>query len=180
MKSRRSSRKPVRRGEPNRAARHQIRKRIGRKRAGHHGDGQSGTGILGFCPSCGAVLRAGFILGDECPACREPVDAALSHPPDAGLVTTPDVSAVLDAAILEWARKGYSVVRQGQGFAEMRKLRRFSAKWAAAWTIAGIPLPGLALAYAGGYAIWHAVRREKSICLVVESDGTLRTEDSGQ
>ena len=86
-------------------------------------------------------------------------------------------ASTLQRAMLDWAGKGYVVVRQRSNFVEMRKPKRFSPKWAAAWVIAGIPLPGAALLYGGGYAVWHSVRKERVALLLLDSDGSVGVEE---
>lgn len=124
------------------------------------------VGAVAFCPHCGAVNAADFQSGDTCPACQQIVSVLSSNPPsgpslaiESGQSANADNVSALQSAILEWVNRGYVVVRQRNDLAEMRKPKRLSAKWTAAWVIAGIPLPGSPLIFGGGYALWHAVKK---------------------
>jgi hypothetical protein len=75
-------------------------------------------------------------------------------------------------------KKGFLIVRHQRYFVEMRKPKRFSGKWATAWFVAGLPLPGFAVVYPVGYAVWHAFKGEKGVQMFVGTDGNLRIEES--
>lgn len=140
----------------------------------------SETVTLRFCYNCGAVLSNDFKPGNDCPACERAIEAIANVPP--GYSNNSSETArlknqqKLENEALKWLNKGFVVVRQTSHLIELRKPKRFSEKWAVAWLIAGIPFPGMALAYAGGYAVWHVVRKEQSVLLTIESDGTLQIE----
>ncbi len=128
-----------------------------------------------FCPFCGAVLPRPFREGSACPQCKEVLRTTRSSlPPE------PDVARAqaFEDAILDYAQRGYYVVRQKSDFVEMRKPKKFSKKWAAAWFVAGLPLPGFAVVYPVGYAVWHAFKGEKGVQMFVGTDEKLRVEES--
>ena len=131
-----------------------------------------------FCPFCGAILGTSFGNGSNCPACNQLVSWAASSPPGQAL-SSAEVKRALDEAVLSHAKRRYYVVRQTQDFVEMRKPKRLSPAWAAAWVVVGVPLPGLAVLYPVGYAIWHALKGETSIAIYVGPDGKLRTTQVG-
>ncbi|MCH8088606.1 MAG: hypothetical protein IH955_01170 [Chloroflexi bacterium] len=123
-----------------------------------------------FCPFCGAVLGSAFESG-KCPRCNELIEIAPANP-------TQFETHELEQAVLRYAKKGFLVVRHQRYFVEMRKPKRFSGKWAATWFVAGLPLPGFAVFYPVGYAVWHAFKGEKGVQMFVGTDGKLRIEES--
>ena len=137
------------------------------------GKAASSSPRIAFCPFCGAVLSDSFEMGGLCPQCNERIETTSGTIPTDE--ATPQVRA-LNRTILKYAERGFYVVRQKRDFAEMRKPKRFSPGWAAAWFIAGIPLPGVAPLYAVGYAAWHVLKREEHVVILSDADGNVRVE----
>jgi hypothetical protein len=142
-----------------------------------------------FCPQCGAVLEREFQPGERCPACNEKV-AEIAHTPPGNESEAPEAeekasgydkkaaAEKLDLAIAKWAKKGFYIVRHKKNRVEMRKPKRFSKKLATAWLVAGIPLPGFAWLYGGGYAAYHVLRKDRLVTLEVGEDGELQEKEA--
>ena len=127
-----------------------------------------------FCPSCGAVLPMAFNTGAPCPSCGSELlrllTVPLKHP-------NQEHASRLEAEIERFIRQGYYLVRQKDDSAELRRPKTFSKSWTTLWLLAGIPLPGSALIFAGAYAMWHVIKPESAeagVFVWLNSVGTIQ------
>ena len=132
-----------------------------------------------FCPFCGAVLATSLGSTGDCPACQKHIElkSGTAEADDPLIEASPSIrssqSTEFEQAILSQAKEGYYVVRQTKNFVEMRKPKKFSRRWAAAWFIGTIPFVGLGVV---GYAAWHVAKTEETILIVADQAGRATVE----